>query len=63
MRIAVCYMHEGYVAHRDIKAQNVVLDDSRNSAKLCDFGISTLAARAASRLEPSRNRFSVTPGS
>ena len=40
---AICFLHTGSPAiiHRDIKAQNVLLDDPVNpvSAKLCDFGL------------------------
>ena len=37
---ALIYMHENGIAHRDIKPENVVM--SHGTAKLCDFGWSTL---------------------
>lgn len=35
---AVKYMHELGIAHRDIKAENIVFDNEMN-AKLIDFGL------------------------
>ena len=35
---AIKYMHERGIAHRDIKAENVVFDSDMN-AKLIDFGL------------------------
>ncbi|XP_040597038.1 sperm motility kinase X-like [Mesocricetus auratus] len=36
--LAVEYCHSNHIAHRDIKANNILLD-SRGDAKLCDFGL------------------------
>ncbi|MEI8300950.1 MAG: serine/threonine-protein kinase [Chlamydiota bacterium] len=35
---AVKYLHEKKIIHRDIKANNILLDQTRTIAKICDFG-------------------------
>lgn len=38
--LALCYCHSKCIAHRDIKLENVLLDD-KHDVKLIDFGFST----------------------
>lgn len=41
---AMKYLHNRNIAHRDIKLENIILDD-KNSPKLIDFGFSTCIER------------------
>ena len=36
--VAVAYTHANKLAHMDIKPQNILLDETKTLAKLCDFG-------------------------
>eukprot|EP00826_Nyctotherus_ovalis_P012527 TRINITY_DN13320_c0_g1_i1.p1 TRINITY_DN13320_c0_g1~~TRINITY_DN13320_c0_g1_i1.p1 ORF type:complete len:393 (+),score=58.79 TRINITY_DN13320_c0_g1_i1:206-1384(+) len=46
---AVCYFHHKGVAHRDLKLENILLDENRN-VKIIDFGFSVVA-NSVSRLK------------
>ena len=37
---SVEYMHSKHVAHRDLKLENILIDDNLN-LKICDFGFAT----------------------
>ena len=39
--LAVDYCHQRSITHRDIKLENILLNDEKNKVKLIDFGFST----------------------
>jgi serine/threonine protein kinase len=43
--LAVAYLHEQGVIHRDIKSSNFVI--SKGSLKICDFGMSTISVASS----------------
>ena len=36
------HMHQRKVIHRDLKPQNIIVDEDRHEGKLIDFGLSLL---------------------
>ena len=36
----VAYLHEKNIVHRDIKTDNILLNEEEDIVKLCDFGVS-----------------------
>ena len=38
---AIHYLHQRNVTHRDIKLENILLDETRTRVKMIDFGFST----------------------
>ncbi|XP_071116699.1 serine/threonine-protein kinase MARK1-like isoform X4 [Haliotis cracherodii] len=42
---AIHYLHERGVAHRDLKMENIMLDEKKKNIKICDFGLSNTFAK------------------
>eukprot|EP00759_Apiculatamorpha_spiralis_P009890 PhF_6_TR16981/c0_g1_i1/m.25674 len=42
--LAIAYLHESHILHRDLKSLNVLIDE-RDNAKVCDFGASRISDR------------------
>ncbi|TKR61017.1 hypothetical protein L596_028187 [Steinernema carpocapsae] len=59
MASAVSYMHKVGIAHRDLKASNVLIMDPDN-VKLCDFGLSSTIRFSAEGVEVPDENFSGT---
>ena len=53
---AVSFLHKNGIMHRDIKSENVMLDDAMN-AVLIDFSLASSRLRTATR----RARLAATP--
>ena len=43
----MAYLHENGICHRDLKRQNILLDDAWRTVKICDFGLSSILKRDA----------------
>lgn len=39
--LGVQFLHQNDIAHRDLSLENVLLSDTSNELKICDFGLST----------------------
>lgn len=39
--LGVQFLHQSGIAHRDLSLENVLLSDSNNELRICDFGLST----------------------
>lgn len=38
--LGIEYMHSKQIMHRDLKPQNILVDDTKNAVRICDFGLS-----------------------
>jgi serine/threonine protein kinase len=41
---SVDYLHESNIIHRDIKLENVLIDESQEEINLCDFGLAIVSS-------------------
>ena len=44
------YLHKKHMLHRDLKSANVLLNEQRTEAKICDFGLSRVVRPARQRV-------------
>lgn len=51
---AVAYLHRMNIIHRDLKLENLLIETSTRTIKLCDFGFSKSLSSAAAADELSR---------
>lgn len=54
--LGICFLHSQNIIHRDLSANNVLLDDNMN-AKLCDLGVAKMLD-----IENTQNRMTQVPG-
>jgi hypothetical protein len=60
--VAVAYTHANKVAHLDIKPENILLDETKTLAKLCDFGCAYfLQSSIRSSMTPRGTPFFMAP--
>ncbi len=59
---ALAHAHEHGVLHRDVKPDNVIIEDDTGTPKLIDFGVSKLSIVRANRRLTSYGRVLGTPG-
>jgi hypothetical protein len=51
------HLHQRLMLHRDLKSANVLLDEQKNNAKVCDFGLSRVVRPPARRHHLVRSAF------
>ena len=52
--LALKYMHNHNIIHRDIKLDNILID-LNNNIKLCDFGVSKLISNKKKKISKNNN--------
>jgi hypothetical protein len=57
------YLHKKHMLHRDLKSANVLLNEQRTEAKICDFGLSRIIRPAHQRVvhSPFTGSFKIMP--